>query len=73
MKAVPGYYATAALAASAVCLVFSLAGHPRLALLGGMVVGGTLRLVSLRFGWRLPVKRARSPKPPGEGPRDAVP
>ncbi|NMO18091.1 trimeric intracellular cation channel family protein [Pyxidicoccus fallax] len=59
MRAVPGYYATAALAASAVCLALSQAGHPRLALGVGMVVATTLRLVSLRFGWRLPVKRTR--------------
>lgn len=62
MRAVPGYYATAALAASTVCLAFSLAGHPRLALAVGMLVATTLRLVSLRFGWRLPVKRARTPE-----------
>ena len=52
-----GYYATAALAASGVCLAFSQSGHPRLALVAGMLVATTLRLVSLRFGWRLPVKR----------------
>lgn len=63
MRAVPGYYATAALAASVVCLALSSAGHPRLALLAGMLVGGTLRLVSLRFGWRLPVKKVRAPQP----------
>ncbi|QSQ21875.1 trimeric intracellular cation channel family protein [Pyxidicoccus parkwayensis] len=68
MRAVPGYYATAALAASLVCIVFSQAGHPKLALLAGMFVGGALRLVSLRLGWRLPVKR---PRPPGAPPKES--
>lgn len=63
MKAVPGYYAIAALAASIVCLVFSRLGHPRLGLLSGAIVGAVLRLVSLRFGWRLPVKRTRGSSP----------
>jgi uncharacterized membrane protein YeiH len=63
MKAVPGYYATAALAASLVCLALSVSGHPRLALLAGMWVGAVLRLVSVRYGWRLPVKRPREPEP----------
>lgn len=66
MKAVPGYYATAALAASLVCLGLSVSGHPRLALLAGMTVGAVLRLVSVRYGWRLPVKRPREPE--GHGP-----
>jgi uncharacterized membrane protein YeiH len=66
MRAVPGYYATAALAASAVCLALSQAGHPRLALGVGMLVATTLRLVSLRLGWRLPVKRTRAAEPPPE-------
>jgi len=71
MRAVPGYYATAALAASLVCLAFSRAGHPRLALLAGMVVGGGLRLVSLRYGWRLPVKKGRPPDAREQEPRDS--
>ncbi len=63
LRAVPGDYAMAALAARAVCLSFLPAGHPRLALAFGMLVGTSLRLLSLRFGWRLPVKRRSTPAP----------
>lgn len=59
MRPEPGYYALAALAASLVCLAFSLTGHRRLALVAGMAVGAAVRLISVRRGWRLPVKRTR--------------
>ncbi|MCE9671708.1 TRIC cation channel family protein [Myxococcus stipitatus] len=64
MRPEPGYYALAALAASAACLVLSLAGHKRLALLAGIVLGALVRMFSVRHGWRLPVKRTRQPPPP---------
>ncbi|WP_342377269.1 TRIC cation channel family protein [Myxococcus stipitatus] len=61
MRPEPGYYALAALAASLVCLAFSLTGHRRLALVAGMAVGAAVRLISVRRGWRLPIKRTRAP------------
>lgn len=67
MRPEPGYYAMAALAASAVCLALSLLGHQRIALLAGIVVGALVRLFSVRHGWRLPVKKARRPQPPVKG------
>ncbi|AGC49057.1 hypothetical protein MYSTI_07785 [Myxococcus stipitatus DSM 14675] len=66
MRPEPGYYALAALAASLVCLAFSLTGHRRLALAAGMAVGAAVRLISVRRGWRLPIKRTRAPPIDGD-------
>ena len=71
MRAVPGYTRRQP-AASIVCLALSQAGHPKLALLAGMLVGGALRLVSLRFGGGSPSSGCARRSPRRRGPGSAT-
>ncbi|MCA3520851.1 MAG: trimeric intracellular cation channel family protein, partial [Rhodobacter sp.] len=56
-------YVTAALAGAVAAVLFDLFAGEDLSLLACGLATLTLRAGSLRYGWRLPVYRARPPQP----------
>jgi uncharacterized membrane protein YeiH len=56
-------YVTAALAGAVAAVLCGLVTGPDLSLLACAVATFTLRAGSLHYGWRLPVYRARPPRP----------